>query len=256
MSCFMKNTLQPYQKFTACPNSLLSGLPNRSPSAVAAVAGHPVSTAVSTGAMLQAGLSHCHVNYFQKANALSLAGIYENSVSGVKASVWFRPVWFHARDKGKDGTFILDKTRQGECQPHGRLARQPHSTKGGVSPGRGEARTASAPLPRWKATSVCSSAAPPKATSFSSEVRAISFPSAAGGSSSSSPTPGSPTAPIRLRFGRGRLGAQPLNFLRAAGQVGVRGAEVGRVGLRVVVAVGQGRPHSEPAWSNCTVSSK
>lgn len=142
----MKNMLQPYQKFTACPNSILSGLPNRSPSVVAAVAGRPMSTAVSTGAMLQAGLSHCHVNSFQKANALSLAGIYENSVSGAKASVWFRPVWFHARDKGKDGTFILDKTRQGECQPHRRLASQPHSTKRGVSPGRGEARTASAPV--------------------------------------------------------------------------------------------------------------
>lgn len=95
---------------------------------------------------------------------------------------------------------------------------------------------------------MCSSATPPKATSFSPEVRSISFPSTTSRSASSPPTPGSPTAPIRLRLGRGRFGSQPLDFFCAARQVGVRGAEVGGVRLCIVVAVCQGRSHRKPAW--------
>lgn len=104
-------------------------------------------------------------------------------------------------------------------------------------------------LPGGKATPVCAAAAPTEAASLPAEVGPVPLPPAAGGRPPAAPAPGSAAAPVRLRLGRRRLGPEPLDLLRAPGQVGVGGAEVGRVGLCVVVAVRQRRPHREPAWS-------
>lgn len=114
LACFMKNMLQPYQKFTACPNSILSRLWPRwqdAPRQLLSAAGRccrrgspTVTPTISKKQM------PCH----------SLEPTRTNSASGAKASARFRPVWFHARDKGKAGTFILDDTRR--CAPATREA--------------------------------------------------------------------------------------------------------------------------------------
>ena len=55
-------------------------------------------------------------------------------------------------------------------------------------------------------------------------------------------------AALPLEFGGRGLGAEPLDLLGAAGQVGLRDGEVGGVGLGVEVAVGQSGAHRQPAW--------
>lgn len=105
-------------------------------------------------------------------------------------------------------------------------------------------------LPRGKAAPVRAPAAPPEAASLPAEVGPVPLPSAAGRGAAPAPAAGSPPAPIGFRLGRGRLGPKPLDLLGAARQVGVGGAEVGRVGLRVVVAVGQRGPDGQPAWKD------
>lgn len=88
------------------------------------------------------------------------------------------------------------------------------------------------------------STATSEAASLPSEVRAIPLSPPASRRPTPSTTPGSTTSPIRFRLGRWRFGSQSLNFLCASSQIGIGGAEIGRVGLCIVVAVCQ-------RWSNC-----